>query len=40
MSSRGVSLGYVFTDEGTHVATIVQEVLLRKMRRLTSSRRP
>jgi acyl-CoA thioesterase-2 len=39
MSSRGVSLGYVFTDDGTHVATIVQEVLLRKMRRLTSSRR-
>jgi acyl-CoA thioesterase II len=40
MSSRGVSVGYVFTDEGTHVATIVQEVLLRKMRRITSSRRP
>jgi acyl-CoA thioesterase-2 len=33
MSSRGVSVGYVFTEEGTHVATIVQEVLLREARR-------
>jgi acyl-CoA thioesterase-2 len=33
MSSRGVSVGYVFTTDGTHVATIVQEVLLRKQRR-------
>jgi acyl-CoA thioesterase II len=33
MSSRGVSVGYVFTEDGTHVATIVQEVLLRKLRR-------
>lgn len=32
MSSRGVSVGYVFTDDGTHVATVVQEVLLRKVR--------
>jgi acyl-CoA thioesterase-2 len=32
MSSRGVSVGYVFTEDGTHVATIVQEVLLRKVR--------
>jgi acyl-CoA thioesterase-2 len=40
MSSRGVSVGYVFTTEGTHVATVVQEVLLRKMRRITSSLRP
>lgn len=32
MSSRGVSVGYVFTTDGTHVATIVQEVLLRKQR--------
>ena len=32
MSSRGVSLGYVFTPDGTHVATVVQEVLLRKVR--------
>ena len=40
MSSRGVSVGYVFTTDGTHVATVVQEVLLRKMRRITSSPRP
>jgi acyl-CoA thioesterase-2 len=33
MSSRGVSVGYAFTEDGTHVATIVQEVLLRKVRR-------
>lgn len=33
MSSRGVSVGYVFTEDGTHVATVVQEVLLRKIRR-------
>ena len=32
MSSRGVSVGYAFTEDGTHVATIVQEVLLRKVR--------
>ena len=35
MSSRGVSVGYVFTEDGTHVATVVQEVLLRKVRRRT-----
>ena len=33
MSSRGVSVGYVFTEDGMHVATIVQEVLVRKVRR-------
>lgn len=33
MSSRGVSVGYVFAEDGTHVATIVQEVLVRKVRR-------
>ncbi|MFP3901201.1 MAG: acyl-CoA thioesterase [Acidimicrobiia bacterium] len=32
MSSRGVSIGYVFTPEGTHVATISQEVLIRPRR--------
>jgi acyl-CoA thioesterase len=32
MSSRGVSVGYVFTEDGTHVATVVQEVLLRQAR--------
>ena len=32
MSSRGVSVGYIFTEDGTHVATVVQEVLLRKVR--------
>ena len=32
MSSRGVSVGYVFTEDGTHVATVVQEVLLRDAR--------
>jgi acyl-CoA thioesterase-2 len=40
MSSRGVSVGYVFTREGTHVATIVQEVLLRKLRRLPRETAP
>ena len=33
MSSRGVSVGYVFAEDGVHVATIVQEVLVRKVRR-------
>jgi acyl-CoA thioesterase II len=32
MSSRGVSVGHVFADDGTHVATVVQEVLLRTVR--------
>ena len=32
MSSRGVSVGYLFTPDGTHVATVVQEVLLRTRR--------
>ena len=36
MSSRGVSVGYVFTEDGTHVATIVQEVLLRRRTRPTA----
>jgi acyl-CoA thioesterase-2 len=29
MSSRGLSIGHVFTGDGAHVATIAQEVLLR-----------
>jgi acyl-CoA thioesterase-2 len=29
LSSRGLSIGQVFTRDGTHVATITQEVLLR-----------
>lgn len=33
MSSRGVSVGHVFTTGGEHVATISQEVLLRSKRR-------
>ncbi len=33
MGSRGVSIGYVFADDGAHVATVVQEVLLRKRTR-------
>jgi acyl-CoA thioesterase-2 len=33
MSSRGVSVGYVFTEDGIHVATVVQEVLLRRRTR-------
>jgi acyl-CoA thioesterase II len=33
MSSRGVSVGYVFAQDGTHVATVVQEVLLRRRTR-------
>jgi acyl-CoA thioesterase-2 len=35
MSSRGVSIGSVFTTAGTHVATVVQEVLLRTRRSAT-----
>jgi acyl-CoA thioesterase II len=30
LSSRGLSIGHVLTEQGTHVATIAQEVLLRK----------
>jgi acyl-CoA thioesterase-2 len=30
LSSRGLAVGHVLTREGTHVATIAQEVLLRK----------
>ena len=29
LSSRGLSIGHIFTPDGTHVATIAQEVLLR-----------
>lgn len=36
MSSRGVSVGYIFTEDGTHVATVVQEVLLRRRTRPAS----
>ncbi|HEY3141851.1 MAG TPA: acyl-CoA thioesterase domain-containing protein [Acidimicrobiales bacterium] len=32
MGSRGLSIGYVFTADGTHVATISQEVLFRELR--------
>ncbi len=32
INSRGLSIGKVFTAEGTHVATISQEVLLRPVR--------
>jgi acyl-CoA thioesterase II len=32
MSSRGVSVGHVFTAEGAHLATVSQEVLLRPAR--------
>lgn len=30
LSSRGLSVGHVFTPEGAHVATVAQEVLLRR----------
>jgi acyl-CoA thioesterase-2 len=33
LSSRGLSIGQVFTEDGTHVATITQEVLLRPRKR-------
>jgi acyl-CoA thioesterase II len=32
LSSRGVSVGHVFTRDGTHMATVSQEVLLRPRR--------
>jgi acyl-CoA thioesterase-2 len=32
ISSRGLSIGHVFTEAGVHVATISQEVLLRRRR--------
>jgi acyl-CoA thioesterase-2 len=32
MSSRGVSIGHVFTADGAHLATVSQEVLLRPAR--------
>ena len=31
LSSRGVGIGHVLADDGTHVATVAQEVLLRKV---------
>jgi len=37
IASRGLSVGYAFTPDGTHVATISQEVLFRELRR---GRRP
>jgi acyl-CoA thioesterase len=30
LSSRGLAVGHVLTSDGRHVATIAQEVLLRK----------
>ena len=32
ISSRGLTVGHVFTEEGVHVATVSQEVLLRRRR--------
>lgn len=32
ISSRGLTIGHVFTEAGVHVATIAQEVLLRRRR--------
>ena len=32
ISSRGLTVGHVFTTDGTHVATVSQEVLLRRRR--------
>ncbi len=32
ISSRGLSIGHVFTESGVHVATVSQEVLLRHRR--------
>ena len=32
ISSRGLSIGHVFTEQGIHVATVSQEVLLRRRR--------
>ena len=32
LSSRGLSIGHILTEAGTHVATIAQQVLLRKRR--------
>lgn len=33
MSSRGLAVGHVFTEDGLHVATVSQEALLRSSRR-------
>lgn len=32
ISSRGLTVGHVFTEDGVHVATVAQEVLLRRRR--------
>ena len=32
MGSRGLTVGHVFTEDGTHVATVGQEVLFRPAR--------
>ena len=32
VGSRGLSIGHVFTQDGTHVATVAQEVLMRDRR--------
>jgi acyl-CoA thioesterase-2 len=32
MASRGLSIGYVFTPDGVHTATVSQEVLFRELR--------
>jgi acyl-CoA thioesterase-2 len=32
LSSRGLAVGQVFTAEGVHVATVAQEVLMRRRR--------
>ena len=31
LSSRGLSIGHILTPDGTHVATVAQEVLVRKL---------
>jgi acyl-CoA thioesterase-2 len=35
--ARGLSIGHVFAENGTHVATVAQEVLLRDSRRRPSA---
>ena len=32
LASRGVTVGHVFTEDGVHVATVAQEVLVRRRR--------
>jgi acyl-CoA thioesterase-2 len=36
VGGRGLAIGHVFADDGTHVATVAQEVLLRDSRRRAS----